>query len=387
MSKETLMELTKIVAKRYLKAKNRGDKTKILDEYCANSGLNRKYAITKIREFCFKGKKQEGRGRKTVYSACADALLIKIWEFYGCICGERLHPFLPEALNILTKYGYTDETPSVKKEVLFMSMGTVKRRLNSHQRRFGRGRGLSSTKPGSLLKKNIPIRTNQWNENKAGYLEIDLVAHCGGSLLGNFIYTLQGVCIKTTWTERVAVMGKGQTGVFKGIKKTEKQLPFDLLGLDSDNGGEFINDQLWKYCVENGIDFTRSRPYMKKDNAHIEQKNWPLVRKILGYDRFDTREQLDLINDLYDNELRLFINFFQPTMKLKEKIRVGSKYKRKYDTAKTPYQRVLECPEVPEEKKDELRKLYATLDPVKLKKGIDKKVARIVKLSKKNNHS
>ena len=179
-------------------------------------------------------------------------------------------------------------------------------------------------------------------------------------------------------------MCKGKAGVLKGIKKNEKQLPFDLLGLDSDNGSEFINHQLLKYCQENNIVFTRSRPYMKKDNAHIEQKNWSLVRKILGYDRFDTQEQLDLINDLYDNELRLFINFFQPTMKLKEKIRVGSKYKRIYDTAKTPYQRVLDCPEVPEEKKEALRKQYATLDPVKLKKAIDRKVAKIVKLSKKN---
>ena len=234
------------------------------------------------------------------------------------------------------------------------------------------------------MKKQIPIQTRSWDITKAGFCEVDLVAHCGGSLLGDFIYTLQSVDIKTTWTERVATMGKGQAGVFKGIKKNEKQLPFDLLGLDSDNGSEFINHQLLKYCQENNIVFTRSRPYMKKDNAHIEQKNWSLVRKILGYDRFDTQEQLDLINDLYDNELRLFINFFQPTMKLKEKIRVGSKYKRIYDTAKTPYQRVLDCPEVPEEKKEALRKQYATLDPVKLKKAIDRKVAKIVKLSKKN---
>ncbi len=383
MSKETLMELTKIVTKRYLQAKNRKDKTRILDEYCANSGLNRKYSITKIREYCFKNKIPEKRGRKATYSSYANTLLMQIWESYGCVCGERLHPFIAEGMSILEKYRYVNEAENVKKEVLNMSLSTVKRRISSHQQRFGKAKGLSATKPGSLLKKQIPIQTKSWDITKAGFCEIDLVAHCGGSLLGDLIYTLQSVGIKTTWTERVAVMGKGQAGVFKGIKKIKKQLPFNLLGLDSDNGSEFINHQLWKYCNENNIAFTRSRPYMKKDNAHIEQKNWPLVRKILGYDRFDTQEQLNLINDLYDNELRLFINFFQPTMKLKEKIRVGSKYKRKYDTAKTPYRRVLDCPDIPEYKKETLRKQYATLDPVKLKKAIDRKVARIIKLSKK----
>ena len=384
MSKEALMELTKIIAKRYLKAKSKKQKTKILDEYCANSGLNRKYAITKIRNFCFRDKIPRKRGRKRKYSGEADTLLIQIWETYGCICGERLQPFLAEGLGVLERFGYIQAGEKIRKEVLSMSLSTVKRRIAGHQKRFGKGKGLSATKPGSLLKKQIPIKTSSWNEEKAGFCEIDLVAHCGGSLSGDFIYTLQFVDIKTTWTERKAVMGKGQTGVFEAIKAIRAQLPFDLLGLDSDNGSEFINHQLWKYCDEENIEFTRSRPYMKKDNAHIEQKNWPLVRKILGYDRFDTQVQLNLINDLYDNELRLFINFFQPTMKLKEKVRIGSKYKRIYDTPRTPYQRVLDCPDIPKEKKDELKRIYVTLDPVTLKKSIDKKVLNIIKSAKEN---
>jgi len=379
------MELTKIVAGRYLKAGSKKDKTKILDEYCANSGLNRKYSITKIREICFKEKVPAKRGRKPEYSPEADVLLIKIWEYYSCICGERLQPFIAEGMEVLERCGYIDEPKSVKREVLKMSTATVKRRIAGHQKRFGKKKGLSATKPGSLLKKNIPIKTNQWNEKMAGYTEIDLVAHCGESLRGDFIHTLQFVDIKTTWTERRAVMGKGQTGVFKAIKIIRTKLPFILRGLDSDNGSEFINHQLLKYCEKEGISFTRSRPYMKKDNAHIEQKNWPMVRKILGYDRFDTQYQLDLINDLYDNELRLCLNFFQPTMKLKEKVRVGSKYKRKYDTPRTPYRRVLECDEVPEEKKEELRKIYAKLDPVKLKRDIDRKVMRIIKAAQIKN--
>jgi len=385
MSKEALMELTKIVANRYLKAKSRKNKTKILDEYCANSGLNRKYAITKIREFCFKDKDFKKRGRKTQYSAYADALLIKIWGIYGCICAERLHPYLEEGIIVLENCDYIKGQAKIKQEILKMSLATVKRRIQNHQQRFGKGKGFSATKHGSLLKKQIPIKTSSWDEAKAGYCKIDLVAHCGGSLLGNLIYTLQSVDIKTTWTERIAVMGKGQAGVFTGIKKIKNQFPFNLLGIDSDNGSEFINHQLWKYCDKNKIEFTRSRPYMKKDNAHIEQKNWPLVRKILGYDRFDTSLQLRLINDLYDNELRLFLNFFQPTMKLIEKIRIGSKYKHKYNTPKTPFQRVLNCSEISDQKKERLKSIYDKLDPVQLKKNIDKKIAIIIKTVHQKN--
>jgi len=216
MSKGALMELSKIVAKRYLKAKTRKDKTRILDEYCANSGLNRKYAITKIREICFKEKKMGKRGRKKIYSASADALLIHVWEAYANICGERLQPFLNEGIAALERFGHINEARQVKQEVLSMSITTVKRRIADHKQRMGKRKfkGLSSTKPGSLLKKQIPISTKCWDQDKAGYCEIDLVAHCGGNLLGNLIYTLQFVDIKTAWTERKAVMGKGQDAVF-----------------------------------------------------------------------------------------------------------------------------------------------------------------------------
>ncbi len=374
-----MMEYAKAVAKRYRKAKTRPEKGKILDEFCATADYHRKYAVAKLRKISF-GDPPAKRNRARLYSPGADCLLIQIWEAYGNICGERLHPFLAEGLGVLERCGHIDETEDVKKEVLSMGMATVKRRISGHKKRFGGGKGLSAAKPGSLLKRQIPIKAACWDESKAGHGEIDLVAHCGGSLLGDFIYTLQLVDIKTTWTERVAVMGKGQGDVLEGIRKIRRQVPFILLGLDSDNGSEFINHQLRKYCDEEGIAFTRSRPYMKKDNAHIEQKNWPLVRKVLGYDRFDTRLQLTLINDLYDNELRLYLNFFQPAMKLEKKVRVGAKYKRRCGPSKTPYQRVLECEEVPEGKKEELRKVYATLDPVRLKKSIDKKVSRIISL-------
>ena len=379
MTPQARMELAKIVSERYLKAKTKSEKTKILDEFCANTGHNRKYAITKIREICFKQKQPKKRGRKAKYSKEADALLIQIWKSFDKICGERLHPFLPEALAVLKRFGYIKYHYGIQKEVLNMSCSTIKRRIRSERRKNDRMLACT-TKPGKWLKHEIPIKTNQWNEDKAGNGEIDLVAHCGGSLLGEFIYTLQYVDIKTTWTERKAVMGKGQDRVFIAIKKIRTQLPFDLLGLDSDNGNEFINHQLFKYCQKEGIAFSRSRPYMSKDNAHIEQKNGSLVRNVLGYDRFDTLKHLELINNLYDNELRLFLNFFQPSLKLKQKIRVGAKYKRKYDTAKTPYQRVLDCPDIPQERKNKLLHLYHSLNPIQLKHQIDFKIRNIVSL-------
>jgi len=387
MSPKSIMELTKVVASRYLKAISRKEKTKILDEYCSNTGLNRKYAISKIRNFLFKNKKEKKkRGRKNSYSSLTDDILIKIWKIFDCICAERLHPYLGEAIRVLKKLGYLSIKPETEVELLRMSLSSVKRRITKH-RNLKQRTLISTTKPGYLLKKEIPIQTISWDQNKPGFCEIDLVAHCGGSLIGDFIYTLQFVDLKTTWTERKAVMGKSQSRVFKGIKKVKKQLPFPLLGIDSDNGSEFINWHLFNYCKEEKILFTRSRPYMKKDNAHIEQKNWTTVRKVLGYDRFDTEEHLRLINDLYDNELRLFINFFQPTMKLKKKTRIGSKYKREYDQAKTPYQRVLESKEISQEEKDKLISVYEKLDPVKLKKSINRKINKIISLKKKTGKS
>lgn len=384
MRQMTKQEITEVVAKRYLNARSRKEKTKILDEYCANIGVHRKHAIRKIRAHCFQRRKGNGvsdRGRKQKYSSSLDQYLIQIWKSYNEICPERLHPFLDEGIKKLEQFGHLNISTKQKDEILSLSLSTLKRRIKGHREKNGGIKGLSATKPGYLLKREIPIQTLSWNTEKVGFCEIDLVAHCGGSLTGDLIYTLQFVDIKSTWTERVAVMGKSQQKVFEGIEKIHKHLlPFFLLGIDSDNGSEFINAHLLQYCKENKISFTRGRPYMSKDNAHIEQKNYTAVRKILGYDRFDTNEHLKLINDLYDNELRLYINFFQPSMKMKEKIRIGSKYKRKYNDAKTPFQRILESPEVSKQKKKELQVVYSSLDPIELKRKIDRKIQSIISL-------
>jgi hypothetical protein len=376
MTTPTRKEYTVLVAQRYLKAKRRHEKGKILDEFCATVGYSRKHAIALLRAILFNSTKKHKRTREKQYSSATDAALIVVWREYGYLCAERLHPFMSEAVNKLEQFGYLKIPSTVKEELLRMSRSSIARRIHGHQERM-HGTRFSTTKPGSLLKKNIPLQTTAWDEQRPGFCEIDLVAHCGGSLAGDFIYTLQSVDIATTWTERIAVMGKSQKRVFAGIEKIRGLLPFPLLGIDSDNGSEFINAHLVQWCRQQGIAFTRSRPYMSKDNAHIEQKNWPLVRKLLGYQRYDTDRQLTLINDLYDNELRLFLNFFQPSLKLKEKTRIGAKIKRKHDKAKTPYQRIMESPTIDEERKRRLKAIYDHLDPVLLKRKVDEKIRKL----------
>lgn len=374
-----------IVEKLYEKYKsaNKKEKTQILDHFCELTDLNRKYAIEKLKHFKDKDRdkpKIDRRGKTKKYSDEAEEVLIQIWKNYEKLCALRLHPYLHEAIDKLVQFGYLQTSESVLSEVRNMSLAKVKR-LVSQTRHHNGEHGISTTKPGRLLKNEIPIKTKSWDESRTGYCEIDLVAHCGNSALGDFINTLQFVDINTTWTERRAVLTKSKEVVLAAIKKIRKKLPFELKGIDSDNGSEFLNHRLKGYCDQEGIEFTRSRPYMKRDNAHIEQKNYPYVRKVIGYDRFCTKVQLDAINDLYDNELRLFFNFFQPSMKLKSKTRVNSKYKKVYDEAKTPYQRVLESEDVPQKIKDELKSIYKDLDPVKLLKEIKIKLEKLYAIS------
>lgn len=217
-----------------------------------------------------------------------------------------------------------------------------------------------------MLKNQIPVRTfSQWDEQRPGFLEIDLVGHEGGDPCGEFIQSLDAVDICTGWVELDAVRNKAQKWVFEAIDDIKIRLPFDLLGLDSDNGTEFINDHLYRYCIENRITFTRARKYRKNDNCYVEQKNYSVVRKYVGYFRYDTAEELKVLKELYGH-LRLYINFFQPVMKQISKTRIGSKVMKKYDKPKTPYQRILESSHVSEDKKDALKRQYEKLNPAEL---------------------
>jgi hypothetical protein len=263
---------------------------------------------------------------------------------------------------------------------LSISARQIDRRLKGRKTQLQR-RLYGRTKPGTLLKHHIPIKTDSWNVKTPGFTEIDLVSHSGSSEKGEFIYSLNVTDIFSTWVETRAVMGKGQYGVKTAMEDIERSLPFKLLGIDSDNGSEFINYHLKAFCEQRKIQFTRGRPYKKDDNAHIEQKNWTHVRKILGYLRYDSPTALETINDLYQNELRSMMNLFQPSVKLVKKTRVGARLKRIYNPPTTPLDRLRGGQLTDPSKLQELKKLRASLDPFKLSQIIEQKLDHIFELA------
>ena len=377
MSQRSKRELLETIRPRYLKA-NKWGKQRILDEFVAATGYHRKYAIRLLKH----GRKASGlrrRGRRKQYQGEVVKVLTQIWEICGRICSKRLQPFLPEMVAVLERHHELLLSEEVKRQLLRMSRATIDRCLQPA--RFAEKRqGLSTTKPGTLLKKAIPIRTfADWDDARPGFVEVDLVAHCGDSTAGQFLNTLTTTDVSTGWTECVAVLHRSQHLVFAAIQTMRSRLPFPLLGLDSDNGGEFINDLLYRYCLEERITFTRSRPYQKNDQAHVEQKNWSVVRHLIGYDRFESQAELELLNSLYA-DLRLYVNFFQPVSKLVGKERLGKKTVKRYDQAATPYQRTLSSAQVDLKVKAQLCHQYLQLNPVVLRTSIDQKVALLWKI-------
>jgi hypothetical protein len=327
---------------------------------------------------------RSSRSRSPYYDQQLKATLIKIWRVLDYICGKRLQPALPELLEVLERHNELHCDRLTKEKLLRISAATIDRLLRSERRKYEL-RGQARTKPGTLLKHQIPIRTfAEWNEQQPGFVEIDLVSHDGGVGAGNYCQTLDLTDVATTWTETRAVRNKAQANVFAALQKVRKDLPFGLLGVDSDNGSEFINDQLLKYCRQEKITFTRSRPYRKNDNCFVEQKNYSIVRRAVGYARYDSDEQCELLNELY-SLLRLYTNFFLPTMKLKSKERIGSKVKKCYDQALTPYQRVLQTKLVSQKTKEQLRARYRLLNPAALKRKIERLQQRLNKTTSQTN--
>jgi len=368
MSPQARREMLKAVRPRYRKA-SRQEKTRILDEFVAITGYHRKYAIQLLNHGAPKRKPRK-RNRRCTYTPAVIAALVKIWEILDRPCGKRLQPYLPEIVAVLERQQELALEQEVKTLLLGMSRSTIDRALGQARRRSHR-RTRGTTKPGSLLKNSIPVRTyTPWDEQRPGFIEIDLVAHGGDSAAGEFLFTLNTVDVATGWTETVAIANKGQAATFEGLLQTRERLPMPLLGIDSDNGSEFINAHLLRYCQQEQITFTRCRPYKKNDQAHIEQKNWSVVRRVVGYDRYESAQALGQLQDLYQT-LRLYLNFFQPVMKLVAKERVGARVKKQYDEARTPYQRILEAEEVSQTVKDELQAMYLTLNPVSLRRQID----------------
>lgn len=378
MGGKSRRDYLKAIYSRYKKV-SKPLRARILDEFCQVCGYNRKYAIRLLNGPApQKPEVTKAKGRRPTYGAKVILSLTTIWEASGYPCSARLKALLPLWLPWAIKR--LAITAQVQNQLLSISPATIDRRLKAKKRQLKK-RLYGRTKPGTLLKHHIPIKTDSWDVKTPGFTETDLVSHCGNSEKGEFIHSLNVTDIHTTWVETRAVMGKGQAGVLDAMKQIEQALPFKLLGIDSDNGSEFINYHLKAFCDQKQIQFTRGRPYKKDDNAHIEQKNWTHVRKILGYLRYDSPQALDAINDLYHHELRVLQNLFLPSMKLSKKVRVGSKLRRRYDKPLTPFERLLACPQADPAKLQELKKLRKGTDPFALAKTIEQKLERIYQLA------
>lgn len=382
---------TAILSPRYQKARKK-DKKQMLNEFVALTGYRRSYASYVLS---IHGKRKRVSAKQMIqadirkrtfpkktkyYDEEVRKPLIKIWYIMDCICGKRLAPVLGAVIRKLEQFREINIKEEVRQKILRISPATIDRLLEG-ERRKQTIKGRSNTKPGTLLKNQIPVRTfSEWDEQKPGFTEIDLVGHDGGDVTGEFIQTLDVTDVCTTWTETEAVRNKAQKWVFDALKDIRQRLPFPLLGIDSDSGAEFINHHLFRYCQEESLTFTRSRSYRKNDNCFVEQKNYSVVRRAVGYLRYDTNEELTALNELY-RHLRLYTNFFQPSMKLIEKTRIGSRVTKKYDTPMTPYQRVLKSDYVSADAKKTLKKQYRTLNPASLKRQITRLQQKLINMA------
>lgn len=372
MGPQAILEYSAKMARRYRRAE-RAERSRLLDEFVAITGRHRKYAITLLGGT---RRKPPGkpRGRPSRYAPQVVAALAALWPAmdypWSCRLQSMLPLWVPWARNALAIDADTEAL------LLAMSPRTMDRllrpfRINLRRRIYGR------TKPGTLLKHQIPIRSERWDVDEAGWCEVDTVAHCGGSGQGEFISSVNATDVASTWTETRAVLGKGQRHVIAALEEIRRALPFALLGIDSDSGSEFINKQCVNWCKDHGLDFTRSRPYHKNDNAHIEQKNWTHVRKVFGWQRFDSHEAAAAMNDLYANEVRLLMNYFQTSVKLVEKRRVGSRIQRHYGPAMTPLDRLIELELLDEATAARLIAHRNSIDPFTLVAAIEQKTAAI----------
>ena len=360
----------KLLRKRY-RAANKKEKGVILNEFVKTTKFSRKYATALLNGKRNYVKYVIRRPRNKVYGPGLIPPLLVLVDLFDGICSKRLRAAMNVELPRLYNAGSLQVSPSIYKKLMSISPASIDRLLVGRRPQFRKPR--SFTKPGTLLKHQIPIRTwADWSEDRPGFCEMDLVDHSGGFIVrgADHAWTLCFTDVKTAWTECMAVRNKAQIHVFAAICQVREQLPFPLLGIDSDNGSEFINDQLYRYCLAEEITFTRGRVGKKNDGAYVEQKNWSVVRRAVGYSRYDTPEQLDLLNRLYA-AMHLYVNFFLPVMKLDKKIRIGSKVKKTYDPPVTPCARVLASPDVSELHKAQLRETYRTLDLIDLRRQIN----------------
>lgn len=379
MSNEVKRILLQKLKLRYLKG-SRKQKSLILDEFCATTEISRKHAIRLLNNEI--KSHREHPGPKYKYGAEVRKHVVILWETCGRLCSKKM----PGAIREWLPYyeGLSEETRYLLKQI---SSSTVERIIHNHRSLVAKGRSLTRQ---SMLKNKIPIRLLDANIIEPGFIEADTVAHCGTSMAGEFVNTLTMTDIYSGWTEVRAVWGKQSTAVLNAIKAVEDTLPFRIKGFASDNGNEFLNNDLWTYFDNRTekVHFVRRRPYKKNDNAHVEQKNWTHVRQLLGYDRLDQEWDVDYINDLYQNYWLMLWNYFTPVMKLKSKTRVGGRIVKVHDEPKTPYQRLLESPHLSQDEKQALMARRLHLNPFGLKNELEKKLkwfTRIVDIRKKQS--
>ena len=376
VSRASRMEYLRTIYERYQQA-SRQERHLMLNEFCKVTRYHRKYAL-RLLNGPLPRVRPRSRRRRPSYPEAVTRALAFIWKAAGYPWSVRLKALLP--LWVPKAREHLRLSAEVEHQLLRISPRQMDRRLKGHKRQIKR-RLYGRTKPGTLLKHHIPLRTDRWDVTTPGFSEVDLVAHSGDSAAGEFAHSLNLTDIDTTWVESRAVLGKAQVRVRRAVEDIRQSLPFDLKGIDSDNGSEFINKDLYEYCQERRIQFTRGRPYKKDDNAHVEQKNWTHVRKLLGYVRYDTPEAVEAINDLYRNELRLLQNLFLPSVKLVRKVRVGSRTHRHYGRPQTPFERLLARGQGDPVKVAELKRLRDRLDPFALSQAIDRKLEAIHRLA------
>jgi hypothetical protein len=391
--------LTGQLASQYRQA-GRKEKSKMLDEFIRQTGYNRKYALHLLTHWgkdtfltvdgkpvklrAGTAKRRKGGGRKPVYGPEVIASLRVIWAFFWYRCGKLLAPLLREQMTFFEAWPPFRITAEVKAKLLRISPATIDRALKEDRKKLS-PRGISGTKPGTLLKKHIPVRTHYpWDERKPGFFETDTVHHCGERDAGEFCLTLDATDVASGWVELRPLLNKAQIWVMEALPDIQATLPFPLLGVDSDNGSEFINRSLLAWCDANHITFTRTRPYKKNDNCFVEQKNLKCVRDYVGYRRFDTPAEHLALAAVY-RSLCPLLNYFLPTVKLIDKTRVGSKVRKVYDTPMSPYQRLLASPDVGDEAKAELRRRYQTYNPVLLQQEVHRAVQALMDLSQEKD--
>ena len=388
MNMETKNQVFKRYKKEYFKAKTvkkggRKRLTAILNTVCEVTGIFRKSAVRKFNTLQKKDPcAEDGRGRPLYYTPDTTDALKDIWETAGEICGELLHPLIKEYIAILQRDKIWRHGDEATGKLLAMSEGTTKERVGQFMKIRHKGRGFSFTSP-SNLKHIIPIFHGDWSEKPPGTGQIDMVAHCGHTMAGDFVFTLNYTDISILWVILEAQWNKGQEATTESLGRISQDLSWPILEVHPDTGSEFINWHMKGWCDTTNIKMTRSRPNHKNDNMHVEERNGHIVRKYIGYVRLDCPEAVSALNDVYA-VLCPYLNHFIPSRRMIEKFEVNGKWKKRYEkTAKTPYQRVLEHPSIDEKIKEKLRQEHATLNPMVMKKEIDRLVAVLYDVQRK----